>query len=126
MGTLYTLPANAFPVKTHNGIWGGSNMYDKNPVAESSSTGYNTSHARTLLADMTLTQDLDAWLPGVSAEFRIGFDAYSETWDTRTKQYLYESNIAHLNNEGIPTDTINTQYGKDEKQLGFDLSLIHI
>ena len=120
MGTLYTLPANAFPVKTHNGIWGGSDMYDKNPVAESSSTGYNTSHARTLLADMTLTQDLDAWLPGVSAEFRIGFDAYSETWDTRTKQYLYESNIAHLNNDGVPTDTINTRYGKDEKQLGFD------
>ena len=69
---------------------------------------------------MTLTQDLDAWLPGVSAEFRIGFDAYSETWDTRTKQYLYESNIAHLNNDGVPTDTINTRYGKDEKQLGFD------
>lgn len=89
-------------------------MYPKNPVAESSSTGYTTSHARTLLADLTLTQDLEALAPGLSAEFRIGFDAYSETWDARSKQYLYESNIAHLDNSGIPTDTVNTQYGKEE------------
>lgn len=120
METLYALPANAYPVRSHNGIWGGSNMYPKNPVAESSSTGYTTSHARTLLADLTLTQDLEALAPGLSAEFRIGFDAYSETWDARSKQYLYESNIAHLDNSGIPTDTVNTQYGKEEKQLGFN------
>ncbi len=119
MWTLYTLPSNAFPVKSHNDIWGGSNMYAKNPVAETSSTGYSVSHARTLLADLTLTQELDAVLPGLSAELRIGFDAYSETWDTRSKQYLYESNTAHLNNQGVPTDTINTQYGKNDKQLGY-------
>ena len=67
-----------------------------------------------------MTQDLEALAPGLSAEFRIGFDAYSETWDARSKQYLYESNIAHLDNSGIPTDTVNTQYGKEEKQLGFN------
>lgn len=120
MRTLYTLPAAAFPVKSHNGIWGGSNMFPKNPVAEISSTGYTTSHARTLLADMTLTQDLEAIIPGLEAELRIGFDAYSETWDVRAKQYLYESNIAHLRADGMPIDTVNTQYGKDEKQLGFN------
>ena len=63
---------------------------------------------------------MEALAPGLSAEFRIGFDAYSETWDARSKQYLYESNIAHLDNSGIPTDTVNTQYGKEEKQLGFN------
>lgn len=121
--SLYTLPSAAFPVKTHNGIWGGSNMYSSNPVAQSAATGYATTHARTLLADMTLTQDLEAISPGLSAEFRIGFDAHSETWDNRSKQYLYESNIAHLNNAGTPIDTVKTQYGKDEKQLGFDSRL---
>ena len=117
---LYTLPAAAFPVKTHNGIWGGSTMYSANPVAKSAATGYATTHARTLFADMTLTQELDAILPGASAEFRIGFDAHSETWDNRSKEYLYESNMAHLNASGVPVDTVNTQYGKDEKQLGFN------
>lgn len=120
MWALYTLPAAAFPVKTHNNIWGGSDIYSSNPVAQSAATGYTTSHHRTLFADMTLTQDLDAIIPGVSAELRVGFDAYSATWDNRAKKYLSESNIAHLNSAGIPMDTVNTQYGKDEKQLGFD------
>lgn len=119
VSSLYTLPANAYPVRTHNGIWGGSELYAQNPVAQSSSTGYCTAHDRTLLADLTLTQDLDAVIPGVSAEFRIGFDAFSQNWDTRSKQYLSESNITHLNGAGIPVDTINTQFGKEEKQLGF-------
>lgn len=120
MWTLYTLPASAFPVKTHNGIWGGSNMYPANPVAQTAATGYSTAHSRTLFADMTLTQDLNMVVPGVSAEFRIGFDAHSETWDNRAKDYLRESNIAHLDNAGIPVDTVNTRYGVDDKQLGFD------
>ena len=120
MNALYVLPASAYPVKTHNGIWGGSGMYVANPVARSAATGYSTSHLRTLLADLTLTQDLEALLPGLKAELVIGFDAHSETWDNRSKDYLRESNIAHLNPAGIPTDTVNTQYGVNEKQLGFN------
>lgn len=124
MQNLYSLPSNAYPVITHNGIWGGaSSVYPANPVAQTSSTGYSSAHARSLFADMTLKQDLSKWVKGLNAEFRIGFDASSENWDSRTKQYLSESNVAHLNAAGVPVDTVNTQYGKIENELGFSTSL---
>lgn len=124
MNTLYTLPASAYPVKSYTGEWGGgSDIYYKNPVAETSSTGYSSAHARGLYADLLLKQDFGQLVEGLSGEFRIGFDAYSDTWDSRTKQYLYESNTVHLDNAGIPTDTITTQYGKVEDELGFSTSL---
>lgn len=124
MSSLYSLPSNAYPVKSFNGIWGGgSDIYPRNPVAQSSSTGYASAHARSLYADMTLKQDLSMLVGGLSARFRIGFDAFSENWDSRSRQYLYESNVAHLNAGGIPIDTVTTQYGKVENELGYSTSL---
>ncbi|MFQ9021804.1 MAG: hypothetical protein ACLR6J_11545 [Parabacteroides merdae] len=97
-------------------------MDPKNPAAESSSDRICLQpHARTLLADpKTIDVKISKLLaPGLSAEFRIGFDAYSETNGmSQFKQLIgYESNIAHLDNSGIPTDTVNTQYGKEEKTV---------
>jgi len=124
MSNLYSLPSNAYPMKSINGEWGGgTSIYPLNPVAQTSSTGYASSHIRTLYADMMLKQDAGAWIEGLSAELRIGFDAMSEYWDSRTKQYLYEANTGRLNDAGTPIDTFTTQYGKLENELGFTTSL---
>lgn len=124
MNNLYTLPANAYPVKSYSGEWGGgSDIYPMNPVAQTSSTGYASAHGRGLYADLMLKQNFDALAEGLSGEFRIGFDAYYDSWDSRTKQYLYESNTAHLDESEAPTDTTTTQYGKVENELGFSTSV---
>ena len=40
MGLIYTTPSAAFPVKTPEGEWGGSDMWTRNPVAEVAAKGY--------------------------------------------------------------------------------------
>lgn len=125
MYSLYNLPANAYPVKTDNGTWGGGaqGLYPLNPVAQSSSTGYAMAHARGLYADMELVQNLDVLTKGLKARFRIGFDAFSESWDSRSKQYLYEATSVKLDPSGVPGTPIYTQYGKDMTELSFSTQL---
>lgn len=87
---LYKVPALAFPIKTQNGVWGGSQTYgDFNLVAKSQGTGFTKSHQRQIWADMTLEQDLDAILKGL--QFYVGgsYDNASNTIENRTKGYQY-------------------------------------
>jgi len=118
MYDLYTLPPNAYPVKNFDGSWGGGpDIYPMNPVAQTSSTGYASAHTRGLFADLLLKQDLDILVEGLNIEGKIGFDAFSDSWDSRTKQFLSKSIITQLSVPGMPTTV--TEYGRDEKELGF-------
>lgn len=119
MQTLYTLPANAFPVKNSDGIWGGLSGYRLNPVAETSYTGYALGHSRAILADLAITQRLDALVKGLKVFARASVDATAENYDGRTKQYLYESNLAQFDPTGELGPVTTTQYGREDKQLGF-------
>jgi len=120
MTALYTLPSNAYPVRNYDDSWGGgSSIYPMNPVANSSSTGYAVSHSRGIYADFLLKQDLDMIVEGLNIEGKIGFDAYSSGLDVRSKQFLARSVVSRLNESGFPADTIVTEYGRDDKELGF-------
>ena len=68
---LYKVPALAFPIKTMDGVWGGSQTYgDFNLVAKSQGTGFSKTHQRQIWADLTLEQDLDFILEGL--KFYLG------------------------------------------------------
>lgn len=88
---IYQVPSGAFPIKTENGIWGGTNSYGNNPVANISAKGYARSQTRALFADIHLKQDLSALLPGLTAGFKIALDNSASYWDSNTKNYGYES-----------------------------------
>src|SRR5690606_1017330 len=78
---IYNIPSAAFPVKTYDGIWGGTSVYKNNPVALASGTGYGIGFTRELLTDARLAQKLDIVLEGLSAELAVAFDnsaLYSE------------------------------------------------
>ncbi|MCD7937535.1 MAG: SusC/RagA family TonB-linked outer membrane protein [Tannerellaceae bacterium] len=118
--TVYQLPANAFPVKTTSGVWGGGGpAFSANPVALISGTGYAPAHSRGMYADMGLKQDLSMLAKGLSAEMRIGFDATVDYWDGRTKNFLYEVNSARLDEQGNLIHTNTYQYGQDQEELGY-------
>ena len=87
----YSIPSLAFPVKNEDGNWGGSSVYSgvNNPVAESSGAAYYKLHERALFADMTLTQDLKYWTPGLSLTARLGYDTYSTLYEDHSMTYLY-------------------------------------
>lgn len=90
---LYQVPSGAFPIKTKNGIWGGTSIYGNNPIARISGTGYARSQTRTLFADMKLNQKLDFVTPGLSASLRVGLDNYASYWDNNTRTYAYQSAV---------------------------------
>lgn len=88
---VYTLPFSAFPVKAENGKWGGSTTWsgELNPVAQSSGAAYYKNHTRTLLADLTLQQDLSSWLKGLGATIRVGYDNIANIYEDHSKTYTY-------------------------------------
>ena len=87
---LYKVPALAFPIKTHDGVWGGSQTYgDFNLVAKATGTGFTKTHQRQIWADMTLEQDLDFIADGLKFYVGGSYDNASNIIENRTKGYQY-------------------------------------
>lgn len=114
MEALYSVPSGAFPVESVNGVWGGTEYYDNNPVALVSSTGLRQPHSRGIKADGRLVQDLGSWLPGLSAEVALAYDNQVAFWENKTRDFLYESVTVSRNPEtGAIVDTTIARYGSD-------------
>lgn len=115
MDNLYTLPAAAYPIKTEDGIWGGDLTWPGiNPVANLQAKGYDRSHARTLMADMTLRQELDFITKGLGASLRLGYDNATTYWEVRSKSYKYASDVLNFEN-GIPANITRIAGGQDNE-----------
>lgn len=86
---LYKVPALAFPIRTSNGVWGGSQAYgDFNLLAKESAGGAKT-HQRQIWADVTLEQDLDFLLKGLKFYVGGSYDNASITDESHTRGYQY-------------------------------------
>lgn len=114
---LYNTPASAFPVKYHNGTYGGSTLYgDKNPVALLMDTGNTRVLNTILLSNVVINQKLDFIMKGFSAAASVSFDYNGSMNDITQKQYKYLEPNASFLEDGtmIATPTI---YGKDSETL---------
>lgn len=109
---LYTVPSAAFPVKTHDGFWGGNSIWgtNMNPVALVQARGFSKGHDRALYADAKLTQDLSMLTEGLSASIRVGYDNYAAYWEGSIKDYQWASDAVDLSS-GVPIDTSRVQGG---------------
>jgi TonB-linked SusC/RagA family outer membrane protein len=108
---LYTIPSAAFPVKTINNIWGGTNIYSNNPVAGSTASGYATTHSRTLLFDFSIKQDLDQIVKGLSAEIAASYDNSATYWDGKSKSYQYQTTAIQRDAATNAITATYTNYG---------------
>lgn len=89
-GMIYKVPANAFPVKLNDAVWGGNTVYTtNNPVAQSQAAAYYKNHQRALYADLQLNQDLSSITEGLSAQTQIGYDTWSNVYEDHSKTYRY-------------------------------------
>lgn len=88
---VYTLPSAAFPVKGESGMWAGSSTWagTLNPVAQSMGAAYYKNHTRTLLADISVNQDLGSWIKGLGATLRLGYDNVANIYEDHSKTYSY-------------------------------------
>ncbi|MBQ2673075.1 MAG: SusC/RagA family TonB-linked outer membrane protein [Prevotella sp.] len=112
---VYTLPAAAFPVRTANGTWGGSNTWsgELNPVAQSMGAAYYKNHTRTLLADLTIRQDLSSWIKGLGATIRVAYDNVANIYEDHSKTYVYGVEVPSWpTGSNAPTSKSST-YGTD-------------
>jgi TonB-linked SusC/RagA family outer membrane protein len=107
---IYTIPSAAFPVKTINNIWGGTNIYNNNPMALATATGYATTHSRTLLFDVSIKQNLDQILKGLSGEVAVSYDNSATYWDGKTKSFQYQTTA--IQRDAATDAIINTTYTK--------------
>lgn len=87
---LYDTPSAAFPVQTGTGAWGSTSVYNYNPIADIADRGTVKAIRRTLLADMTLRQELDFVTPGLYAEVTVAYDNMANYNDQRTRNYSCE------------------------------------
>lgn len=117
-GALYKVPSAAFPVKTARNVWGGTTIYNNNPVASIAGTGYARSQSRALFADIELKQDLNFWVDGLSAGVRLSLDNYGTYWDNNTKSFGYEMATIDLNSDQETYTTL-----RNEGNLSFSSSV---
>ena len=113
---LYKVPAIAFPIKTANGVWGGSQTYgDYNLLAKTQGTGFGKTHQRQIWANMTLEQDLDVITKGLKFYVGASYDNSSNTIETRNKGYQYGWN--YYDGDGVMQETV---MGTVEDKLMFN------
>lgn len=114
---LYKVPALAFPIKTQQGTWGGSQTYgDFNLLAKSQGAGYSKTHQRQIWADITLEQDLDMLLKGLQFYAGGSYDNSSNTIENRTKGYQYGWNYY----DATTGEMMETVMGTIEDKLVFN------
>jgi len=87
---VYTVPANAFPIRVNDTTWGGNTVYTtSNPVAQSNGTAYYKNHQRSLNADFVLEQDLSSITDGLKASAQLGYDTWSNVYEDHSRTYTY-------------------------------------
>jgi TonB-linked SusC/RagA family outer membrane protein len=122
--TLNRLPAGAFPVKTQDDFWGGSNVFTTdNPVARIQETGYYRGIGVLLNSDLRLTQSLENWVEGLSVSGRFGYDSYNSSYENRNRGFAWASNRFIFDNDGNVIDgennTVRQSGGARMNQLTF-------
>jgi TonB-linked SusC/RagA family outer membrane protein len=94
LNTVYSTPANAFPVINPNGSYGGTSIYpDRNPQAMLEARGASTDLLRNMIATLSARQKMDGILKGLAAEVFYAYDiaglyrsGFSQTYSTQELQ----------------------------------------
>ena len=121
---VYSIPSAAFPILSDDGSWGGSSTWagTLNPVAQSQGAAYSKGHTRSLLADLTLSQDLSGLMKGLGVNFRLAYDNYSSIWEDHSKTYAYRGYTPSWQDSsaGGPLYTVVTGGKPSEMATGAD------
>lgn len=118
---LYETPANAYPVQyAEDGMWGGTPVFGRNLIADVNETGFASSHDRTFFADLTLTQDLNKILQGLSLSAAVSIDNSLGYWDQKVKDYVYVYRTADI--DGVSKNLYNFTSSSFGEQTDLDFS----
>jgi len=117
INVIYSTPSAAFPVRHENGVYGGSSVFgDKNPVALLTDRGHVRNIYGTLLANVSLRQNLDIITNGLAAELLLAFDNKGGMNENTSKTYRYMELNPIINDNGTHVTT-PVYYGTDSQTL---------
>ncbi|MCY7352220.1 MAG: SusC/RagA family TonB-linked outer membrane protein [Cytophagaceae bacterium] len=74
LNLLYNTPPNAFPIQNVDGSYGGSSLFQNNPLGLLRDRGYTDAITTSLLATMNVRQKLDFLVKGLSAHINFNYD----------------------------------------------------
>lgn len=109
----FAVPAAAFPVKNEDGTWGGTNQRGNNPVAEICDMGYDRNHIRSLYNELSLKQDLNSIVEGLTAEVFGSYYNRADFWENKTKTFEYKEVIPILDATGSITNIESRMLGQE-------------
>lgn len=95
LGTTFTTPNSAYPVKNPNGSWGGNVSFNNNLMSQTLNSGYIKDNTRDILGTMNLHYDFSKLVSGLSANVLGSITTQSRSAIFRTKRdavYAYTIN----------------------------------
>lgn len=123
---IYQTPASAFPVMNNpegelSEIWGGNTTYGmNNVVAQIQASGFQKSHARLFQGDVSLTQDFNFWLEGLSMSARFGYNDFSEIYERNSLGYMYGYQRYTFDEKGAPNGLTTYSAGNHTNNLEYN------
>lgn len=116
LNTLYNLPPNAFPILNADSSYGGTSVYQNNPLGQIQSTGTYNVIANILNVSLAAKQKLDIFTEGLSANIFFSYDGYGNYSHGFTKNY------AVVNQTVTPNQTYRTPAVLAYRYAGFGTS----
>lgn len=123
---LYQTPASAFPVVNDPagelaGVWGGNTTYGmNNVVAQIQASGFMKTHARSFQGDVSLKQDLGFLLDGLSVSARVGYNDFSEIYETNALGFMYGYQRYTFGSDGTPNKLTTYSAGNKTNNLEYN------
>lgn len=124
---LYNLPPNAFPILNADGSYGGTSVYQNNPLGQLRGTGFTRTTTNILLASLMADQKLDFITEGLSANLFFSYDGYGNYGDGLTENYaVFNQTVTPVQTYRTPavmayrTAAFQTNTKNNEFWLGLD------
>lgn len=124
---LYNLPPNAFPILNADGSYGGTSIYQNNPLGQLQATGFTRTTTNILLASIMADQKLDFITRGLSANLFFSYDGYGNYGDGLSENYaVFNQNVTPVQTYRTPaviaysTAAFQTNTKNNELWAGLD------
>ncbi len=126
LNNIYNLPPNAFPILNEDGSYGGTSIYQNNPLGWVQSRGYQSDLTRVLSATITAKHKLDFLAKGLSANLLFSYDVSGVYTSGLTKNYeVYDLTAAPVKFRtatplAYSNATFSANVRRNELWAGFD------
>lgn len=124
---LYNLPPNAFPILNADGSYGGTSLFQDNPLGQLRATGFTRTTTNILLASIMANQKLDFITKGLSANLFFSYDGYGNYGDGLSENYaVFNQTVTPVQTYRTPaviayrTAAFQTNTKNNELWFGFD------